>query len=366
MATKKKTPIKKRESKKSVAPAPNLEKKRQEFQDAAARTKKQAVKKGSSEPKHHTPRKRTIIIIVAALLAVVGTVSVSYAYYFWQQSPEKIVADALVNASEASSATFDVDVNSPTRMLASVNGSYTEGRSQFDARIKTKYPGALSDVHVSAINADTSLYVKSPHVSGLVGEMLPVGQQDMINAITPVVKDQIDDKWLYIQSTDVNYVKAMTGITSCLVESARRVSSDSFARSELVEIYLRNKFFEIEETRADKNFATYELTVNKDMFNDALNDLALSRAPFGGCRAELNTLRSDKIYNLVIHLVIDKSSRTIAQATVSVSGADGMTAMITPRFNVPVEIRAPSENVRFDDIKTQLFGEVFTKEIIYG
>lgn len=359
MATKKTHPItiKKREPVKAVAPNPELEKKRKEFQAAVSGAKKPAAKKAHTKPKHHTPRKRTIIIIVAALLAVIGTTAVSYGYYFWQQSPEKMVSDALINASSAESASFDVDVNSPTRMLASMRGEYTDGRGHLEARVKTSLPGELNEVTVSAVAANTDLYVRAPQVSSLVNEVVPTEQRVLASAIMPMVKDKVDDKWLYVRATDANYLKGVTGVSSCVVEATQRIMTSPEARTALTDVYMSNRFFAISEIRTDKNFGTYELTIDQAKFNQFLDAVASaeSSTPFSRCTLELNALRTDSVYESVVYLVIDKSSRTINQVVLNTSGLSRVTVMITPQFNSDVTIDMPADPVRFDDVKSQIF-----------
>lgn len=49
--------------------------------------------------------KRTLIVAIAAIIVALVTSAGAYAF-FWYQSPDKIVMDAVMNAASASSATY--------------------------------------------------------------------------------------------------------------------------------------------------------------------------------------------------------------------------------------------------------------------
>lgn len=354
MATKKEASSKKQLNR-SVAKAPDLEKKRKEFQAVASQTKSSPRKKAA--PKHHTPRKRTIVILIAAFLAIFGTGSIAYGYYFWNQTPERVVADALLNAGLSESATFTVDVNSPTRSLASMSGHYVDDRGQAEASIKTMLPGELSTVSVSTVMTPSELYMKVPRASQLISEVAPPAQRSLANVFTPVLKSRVDNKWVYMQPADAALLQGVTHMSSCTVDSLRMLMTSRHARSSLVNTYIQHSFLETKEAKVEKNYGTYQLTINHDAFNEFLDALpkADSSVPFQRCVSEVKSLRQSKASTSVIELTIDISSRKITQAVISAAGAENTTIMITPVFGQAASVEKPDDAVRLDEVKSLLY-----------
>ena len=341
-------------NKEQVATTPDLEEKRKKFQQAAA-TKKAAHVSRKTQPKHHSSRKRTLIILVGALLAVIGSVTVAYGFFFWQQSPQKIVADAFMNAAASQEVSYEIEVNSPTMSLAAINGSYKNGASQASAVVRTSLPGKLATINGSIIATDNDLYLKVSHASDLVGEIAPISQKKVINALLPLVQKDIDDKWLLIAAKDASLFQNITKTSSCTIESIRMLSTNQQARSAFMQTYLQHDFFTVKEVKMDGNSGTYQLTIDKDTFHAFLDAITTSKPalPFSTCNKELLAVKSTSVDTSVVELVIDKTTRTITQATVSTSGMNATTVMVAPTFNQSSTIDVPENVTRFDAIKAQ-------------
>ncbi len=340
-----------------VAKAPDLEAKRKKFQQAAATVKPVHTPK-KTQPKHHTSRKRTVIILVGALLAIIGSVSVAYGVFFWQQSPDKMVADALSNAASSQSVSYDIEVNSPTMSLAAISGSYKDGNSQAEAVIRTALPGALATVTGSVMATNKNLYVKVPNATEVVREILPESQQKVAGLLLPLIQNDINDKWIRMAIADTAFFQGVTNVSSCVVESARNLSVNQQARMLMTRAYMQNAFFAAKEVKTDKNRGTYQLTIDRTKFHAFIDAITRSSPaiPFSKCNKELAAVKASAVDTSVIELVIDKTTRTLTQVTVSTPGKDAMTVMISPVFDQTDAISEPTEGVtRFDDLKAQFF-----------
>lgn len=341
---------------KPVAIAPDLEEKRKKFQQAVSHHKaKSSTKK--NQPKHHTARKRTLIVIVGALLAIVGSVVVAYAYFFWYHSPEKIVSDALTNAAAAQTVKYDIEVNSPTMSLAAIRGSYKDGGSQASAVIRTTLPGELNTVNASFVSTNKDMYAKVTHASQLAREITPQSQRKVIDALLPSIQDSIDDKWVHIVASDTSLFQSVTKTSSCVVDAVQRLSVSKQARTAVAQTYMQHAFFVIKEVKTDKNAGTYQLTIDPVKFHAFLDAITASSPtlPFSRCNKELATIKASTIDSSVLELIVDKTSRTITHATVSTSGSDAVTVMISPVFGQDITITEPQGATRFSDIKSQFY-----------
>ncbi|MBI3889213.1 hypothetical protein HY312_01370 [Candidatus Saccharibacteria bacterium] len=147
----------------------------------------------------------------------------------------------------------------------------------------------------------------------------------------------------------------VTNVSSCIVDATRQVSVSQQARTLLGQAYLQQAFFTIKEIKTDKNTGTYQLTIDRTKFHAFLDEITTSAAavPFSQCNKEIAAIKASSIDSSVLELSIDKTTRTITQATMSTSGKDAMTIMVTPAFDQEVTIVEPEDTTNFSIIKAQ-------------
>ncbi len=358
VAKKTKNTSKRKKQTEPVAVTPHLEEKRKSFQNAAAIRlggKKDTHVAKKETQKHHSLRKRTVMIIIGIFLAVFGSAAVVYGFYAWQQTPEKVVADAITNAVYARNVAYDVKVDSPTMPLAAIQGSYNDQISQINATVRTEYPGDLSTIRGSAIATNKSLYVKVENTPQVVRKIIPSSQEKIVDALLPAIQDDIDNKWIKIAVDDTAYLQDFTKISSCVVSSIKQLSVSQSARTKLMDIYLSNSFFNVKEVKSQQYSNTYQLTIDQSRFQafiDALKTTDTS-IPFSKCSSELTIARNSSVHLSVIELEIDKASRTISTMTVTTTGENATTVRTTPYFKRNVVVEEPKDATRFDSLKSQ-------------
>ena len=343
-----------------VVSAPDLEEKRQLFQQAVKHNKGVSKK---NAPKHHTARKRTLIIAVGALLVMLGSALVAYSYFFWYQSPEKVVADALTNAMTARSVSFDAEINSPTRPLASIKGKYTDARAEATATVHTTLPGELQTLDVAAMTTDRAMYAKLSHATQVARAVAPQDQKHVIDTIAPALEKNVDDKWLRLQSQDMTLFQGITSLSSCATDAIRNTVTSSLAREAFLQTYLHKSFWTIKETRSDKRYGTYQLTIKKADFDAFLDDIVSTKGTtsFSNCTSEINAIKKSSIDASVIELIIDKQQRSINQIVVSTPGINAITVMATPSFDQKVTVSEPTDAVKFTEIKSLYLNALSTR-----
>ncbi len=336
---------------------PNLEEKRQQFQRAAESNKPMSALVVSA--KHHTPRKRTLIIIVGALLVLLGSALVAYTYFFWQNSPEKIVADALTNAASSRSATYTSTIKSKNAPIAQIKGRYTDGKSEMNGVITTSLPGSLGKIDASAVVTQRDVYLKVSDATELVKQTAPESQQHIFAIILSMLQKQIDNKWIQMATSDLVILEPATKVSGCSADGIKQLTTSQPLRMAVIRTYLDNPFLTIVESGTQGMIGTYQISIERsilDKFLDAVQTTDATKALVAGCDAEISKLKNGNISNVRVELVIDKISRTISQADISLSGKSPLDVSITPLFNQSVTVKEPTADVKFRDIESRLYG----------
>lgn len=351
------TPKRKKQTE-PVAVTPNLEEKRKSFQYAAAVRlggKKDARTSKKTATKRRTLGKRTVFIAISVLFVILGSAAAAYGLHAWQQTPEKVVADALTNAVQARSMAYDVKVDSPTMPLAAIQGSYSDQISQVSATVRTEYPGDLSTMSGSIIATSKSLYVKVANTSQVIKKIVPASQERIVNALLPIIQDDIDHKWIKLAVSDASYLQDFTKVSSCVVDAAKQLSVSQSARTKLMNVYLANSFFDVKEVKSQPGSGTYQLTIDQQRFQAFIDALQTTdnSVPFSKCRQELTQVRKSSVHLSVIELEIDKTSRHITLATITTTGENATTIKIIPSFKRTVVVEEPKDVVQFDSLKSQ-------------
>lgn len=331
----------------------DIEAKRREFQQAVAGNNKIS---GKSQPKHHTPRRRTLIIFVGAFLVMVGSALVAYAYFFWYNSPDKIVADALTNAVSAQSVAYTAEINAPTKPIATLQGKYMTGLAEANTTIHTGLANDLNKVRASLVATPRDTYVKLSHATQLARQVAPLDQKKTYETFTPLVAGIVDDKWLRVTPADLTILQGVTHVSDCTANSIRSALVNPRTRTTIGQLYMSSPFFTIKEIKTEKQYSTYQLTIVKqtlDAFLDAVT--TNGETPLSKCNLEIAAIKRSTMDATVTEVIIDRTTRTITQIIVNTSGKDPVTTMVVPVFGQPVTISEPQNATRFADIKAQFY-----------
>lgn len=362
MATKKVTTTK--QSARTISSAPDLESRRQAFQAAAAGSKK-PTKQPRQHPLRHaaiTPDQQAIgrrkVVGVMALLIVLLVPLVAFAaYYSWYRSPEKIVADALVNTMSASALTYTATIASPTQQVVRMTGGYDGSRAKVDATVRTKFPGDLSQLNLSLVSDQNDVYFNVPHASAFIGQTMPATQKNLYTLVEPLVKKTVDGKWMYIQPSETSSLASLTGVSSCSVTALRTLMTSGSSRTALANVYLNEPFFGVKHVGTHGDTATYQLTIDQKKF-DAFLDAVTRQGkavPFGNCTQEITAVKHSTLSQSVATLEVDTAKRVLTSATVSTSGQNPLTTTFTPTIAQSVAISVPQNPVRFSDVQTSFY-----------
>jgi hypothetical protein len=352
---------------KTVVPSvDDLEEKRRLFQQSVAgkppiKSKSKSAPKPAAKvnhakavhaiKKHPSNKKRTFMIAgFAVALLLVSGVSV-YAYHFWQQTPDKIVFDALRNAAGAETITVkgtatdspkaSFDVMSKGSALA-VNGKMT-----------TDLAGKQTQLNGSFVRIDNALYAKVDRLTDIFIEKLaPAGIDKFKPYIQPFAAN-IDSSWIKMNNDSMPISSDNIIGAQCAVDFFQKIRTDKSAANELFAAYLLHPFFTVtEQSRISDTTAVYRLVADSTKataFQENLKSTSFYRS-LSKCAG--NALAFADLSNVMIDMTVNTTTRTMSD--ISVSQGSTLVASMTTSFEKPVTIAAPAESVEFSDLQNQV------------
>lgn len=366
MSTKKET-TKSKQKKTTVASAPDLETRRKVFQETASGKRKATPAKSTAQqPSEIKPIRRSRILGVMIVLLVVFVPLIAFAaFYTAYRSPDRMVADAIMNTLSSEKLSYSADVTSPTRQLATIHGKHAGGQAQIDATIKTTYPGELSTVNVALFATQKDMFFNVPNASSLIAKGMPATERSLYESIQPIVKSDVDGKWMYVQQRDLMFVQPLTKLSSCATNSLRSLASNIEARRALITLYRQSPFLETKHIQSIGSTGMYQATINQARFNTFLDNItrAGNVVPFGKCTQEVAAIKKSALHASVFELSIDETSRTLQKMTVAQSGEQPLTTTIVVDTDKEISLKEPDGAVRFDDIKNKLIRATIEKQV---
>jgi hypothetical protein len=350
----------KRQAVEHVEAAPNLEAKRQLFQEVASSKKpvdtisSVAESETKALPKHHTASKRTLMIIVAAAAAVIATSICAYAY-FWYQNPEKIVLDAIVNAASSKSTQYSgkMYLLKSEDPQVSFNGVTNDGVGQINTTVKLAPSGEVSTLNASAIFDHNDLYAKIDKASLLVQN----GPSDIKKTLAPytsVIQQKVDNKWIKVNPGDLNDFKSVTFVSQCMVDVIKELTTNRSTVSGLIGAYQKSPFFNAtESTKPADSVGEYSLQLDSGRFDKFRQDFVRSKAfaSLAGCSAANDMPTGAQLSGMEINLTINKAERQIIHITVKNDKQFISKISIDPIFNTSAPVTVPHDAQTLNDIK---------------
>lgn len=366
----KRTKSHKREAAKLVPSSPDLEETRKQFQEAVVVGPSHPLVTADdshTSPVHHSGRRRTLMVAVAALIVVLATSASTYAF-FWYQSPDKVVMDAVMNAAAASSATYSGTVyeQNGTKPTVTYNGAFSNGLSHIRAKVSTPFTGDLSTINTEAIIGKDVLFIKLDKTSQLVRSSVMPSLRPAVDLMMPEIKSKADDKWIELTPGDLSNFNTLTLISQCTVDVMQRMTTDAQFRSDVLALYDQSPFLHVTDSGPiDDKVNKYTLSLNADKFNKFL-DILIDSKPYqslAGCRIDTKVVTGDNLKDFKLVLEINKAERQITHVEANTGGYFMSRIVLDPVFNIPVTVAPPTSATNFNDIKAQAFRQYITSNL---
>ena len=198
-----------------------------------------------------------IIGIVLGVIALIAIISAVLVYFLWWQNPEKMVTDAVSNAIMAKKMTADgkvvIDMRDQGKIELNVKTATDSGKSKANIDAKLNIKGVEKNIPLkgdAVLDSDGTIYVKINNFKDLYGTLLEVVMESSSGG--NLSRSQIEtyrDQTLEKMGSEIDKMS-----DTWMKVSPDEIQSDESARKELAQIYQKNSFFTIKDSKiSDRN-----------------------------------------------------------------------------------------------------------------
>ena len=308
-----------------------------------------------------------IIGIVLGVIALIAIISAVLVYFLWWQNPEKMVTDAVSNAIMAKKMTADgkvvIDMRDQGKIELNVKTATESGKSKADIDAKLAVKGVEKNIPLKGdvvLDSDGTIYVKINNFKDLYGTLLEIVMEsssggNLSRSQIETYRDQtlekmgseidkMGDTWMKISPDEIG------SEYKCGINALKKIQSDESARKELAQIYQKNSFFTIKDSKiSDRNGGRgFELQGNnksnsskfEEEFKNSSVGKALSKC---GKSNSYKSSESSSIDTASLKVWVDRSSHELKALELK---GDSKKASVEISFDINVnkseEIKVPS------------------------
>lgn len=309
-----------------------------------------------------------IIGIVLGVIALIAIISAVLVYFLWWQNPEKMVTDAMSNAIMAKKMTADgkvaIDMRDQGKIELNVKTATDSGKSKanIDARLNIK--GVEKNIPLkgdAVLDSDGTIYVKINNFKDLYGTLLEIVMESSSGGkMSRTQMEAYRDQTLKKLNSEINKMNGTWMKISpdeigseykCGINALKKIQSDESARKELAQIYQKNSFFTIKDSKiSDRNGGRgFELQGNnksnsskfEEEFKNSSVGKALSKC---GKSNDYKSSESSSIDESSLKVWVDRSSHELKALELK---GDSKKASVEISFDINMnkseEIKAPSD-----------------------
>ncbi len=334
-------------------------------------------------PEAPKPKKKGLVIagiISAAILILLGGGS-ALAYNVWYQNPDKVVADALVNAMTASTvaakSTIDMKTDDYSVKVEMNARTTTEATGYIGVKVNYKTDDAEFNIDGEGIfGTGGDLYVKVNNLKELMDKFAEEAGGADLTAFDAIIK-KVDGNWIKISKEDLgDYSTDYEETQKCIADYTTSLKNDRAQQKavtdEIVILYKASQFIVVGESLGSKNVdgvgsLGYRLDFDyakSKSFIGGLADTAFGKK-LKECDESLDfekmadsmTSETDDTEksNLKNELWISRFGHEVTEFNVSGKEDDvDATFIIKPVFNKNEAIEIPKEAVTLTELKADV------------
>ena len=308
-----------------------------------------------------------IIGIVLGVIALIAIISAVLVYFLWWQNPEKMVTDAVSNAIMTKKMTADgkvvVDMRDQGKIELNVKTATDSGKSKADIDAKLDVKGVEKNIPLKGdviLDSNGTIYVKINNFKDLYGTLLEIVMEsssdgNLSRSQIETYRDQALEKmsseidkmsntWMKVSPDEIG------SEYKCGINALKKIQSDESARKELAQLYQKNSFFTIKDSKiSDRNGGRgFELQGNnksnsskfEEEFKNSSVGKALSKC---GKSNGYKSSESSSIDTASLKVWVDRSSHELKALELK---GDSKKASVEISFDINVnkseEIKVPS------------------------
>lgn len=309
-----------------------------------------------------------IIGIVLGVIALIAIISAVLVYFLWWQNPEKMVTDAVSNAIMAKKMTADgkvvIDMRDQGKIELNVKTATDSGKSKANIDAKLNVKGVEKNIPLKGdvvLDSDGTIYVKINNFKDLYGTLLEMVMEsssggNLSRSQIETYRDQALEKmsseidkmsntWMKVSPDEIG------SEYKCGINALKKIQSDESARKELAQLYQKNSFFTIKDSKiSDRNGGRgFELQGNnksnsskfEEEFKNSSVGKALSKC---GKSNGYKSSESSSIDTASLKVWVDRSSHELKALELK---GDGKKASVEISFDINMnkseEIKVPSD-----------------------
>lgn len=229
-------------------------------------------------------------IVIGVILLIIATVAVLY--FAWWQNPQKMITDAIVNASKVEQMVMDskMEIKIPeNNITVDLKYNVNAGKSSTDATMKIKSDSLSEDIEVKLdavteengtvyfklgkIDKVVDLFIKdqTEDYQSMIEEMgqspedLPedylAEQEAMMRAMLEPMVEKVNDKWIKVSKNSFNDEESQS--LSCTAEVFEKLQTDTNLQNEVANAYRDNQFLVVKNKIESRNGGTgFEIDLN--------------------------------------------------------------------------------------------------------
>ena len=308
-----------------------------------------------------------IIGIVLGVIALIAIISAVLVYFLWWQNPEKMVTDAVSNAIMAKKMTADgkvvIDMRDQGKIELNVKTATDSGKSKANIDAKLNVKGVEKNIPLKGdvvLDSDGTIYVKINNFKDLYGTLLEIVMEsssggNLSRSQIETYRDQALEKmsseidkmsntWMKVSPDEIG------SEYKCGINALKKIQSDESARKELAQLYQKNSFFTIKDSKiSDRNGGRgFELQGNnksnsskfEEEFKNSSVGKALSKC---GKSNSYKSSESSSIDTASLKVWVDRSSHELKALELK---GDSKKVSVEISFDIDVnkseEIKIPS------------------------
>ena len=308
-----------------------------------------------------------IIGIVLGVVALIAIISAVLVYFLWWQNPEKMVTDAVSNVIMAKKMTADgkvvIDMRDQGKIELNVKTATDSGKSKANIDAKLDVKGVEKNIPLKGdvvLDSDGTIYVKINNFKDLYGTLLEIVMEsssggNLSRSQIETYRDQtlekmgseidkMSDTWMKISPDEIG------SEYKCGINALKKIQSDESARKEVAQLYRKNSFFTIKDSKiSDRNGGrgfelqgdNSKLSKFNDEFKKSSAGKALSKC---GKYNSYKSSESSSIDKSSLKVWVDRSSHELKALELK---GDGKKASVEISFDINMnkseEIKAPSD-----------------------
>jgi len=321
----------------------------------------------NSMPMRPKKKKTGLIIgVVLGVIVLIAIVSAALVYFLWWQNPEKMVTDAISSAIMSKKMTADgkvvVDIRDQGKIELNVKTATDSGKSKVNIDAKLNIKGVEKSIPLDGdmvLGDDGTIYVKINNFKDLYSSLLEVVMESssggkMSRAQIEAYRDQtlkklnseinkMNGTWMKVSPDEIG------DEYKCGIDALKKFQNDESARKELAQLYQKNSFFTIKDSKiSDRNGGRgFELQGDNSKlskFSDELKNSSVGKALSKcGKSNSYKSSESSSIDTASLKVWVDRSSHELKALELK---GDSKKVSVEISFDIDVnkseEIKIPS------------------------